>query len=290
MRLSSTSAGRQRRRLLRGARRWVGIALLAVAVFPFAARGQEAPPEVPGGEELKALIPDLKAACAMVRANPEVWPYRCFPYGPLGLEVRKASAEEGLKIRNFYLGVAAAACKIPLEKVTAPFECGQECARNRRDHLVKQLPQLRAAVAAFEKIEGLRLLSIWFPKEELRVNDVFVMEGKVREAVPSAKLGMVPSGSWKPWESLQAYLTTLKTTEDRVRNLAEQLRNIGLSALVREKSATRVVGVGVGDDESGLLFLRPGAPPPRVGDARRDGSRYSIVEKVGPDLWYYETS
>jgi len=105
--------------------------------------------EVPGGEELKKLLPHLEATCAVVRENPAMWPYRSFPYGPLGL---------------------------------------------------------------------------------------------------------------------------------------------GISALVKETSATRAVGVGIGDNESGLLFLPSGTAVPKVGETRPGGNKYEIVEKVSANVFYYETS
>ena len=271
--------------------RALGAAGIALFVPMIAAAGQGTDSiEVPGGDELKHLIPDIKTACALVRENPSAWPYRSFPYGPLGLEARKAGAEEAAKIRSFHLGLAAAACNIPLEKVTAAFHCGPDCPRNRRDHLVKQLPDLRAAVASFEKVPALRLLSIWLPRGELRVNDVFVLDGQVREAIPSAKNGLVPSGNWKPWKNLEEYLAGIHVSDQAVSDLTERMYGAGLSALIREKSATRAVGVGVGDNESGLLFLHSGKPAPRVGEIRRNGSKYTIVEEVGPGVWYYETS
>ncbi len=245
---------------------------------------------MPGGEELKRLIPDITAACAMVRGNSSIWPYRSFPYGPLGVEARKAGAEQTEKIRSFHLGLAAAACGIPLEKVTAMFHCGPDCSRNRRDHLVKQLPDLRLAVSAFEKTPGLRILSIWLPRGELRVNDLFVMGGQAREAIPSTRFGLVPSGSWKDWKSLEEYLASIHVSDKAVSDLTERMYGAGLSALIRDKSDTRAVGVGVGDNESGLLFFHPGASAPRIGEIRRDGAKYSIVEEVGKGVWYYETN
>ena len=148
----------------------------------------------------------------------------------------------------------------------------------------------RTAVASFDGVPTIRLISIWAPQGELRVNDVFVLGGHVREAIPSTKLGLVPSGNWKQWASLEKYLATLQVPQAAVNDLAQQMLAIGLSALVRETFQTRLVGVGVGDNESGLLFLRAGASPPRVGDVRPDGNTYTLVEQVDPGVWFYETS
>lgn len=244
----------------------------------------------PGGDELKRLVPHLTSACAIVRENPSIWPLRIFPYGPLGLEVRKGSPAEADRIRNFHLGLAAAACGIPPAQVTAAFFCGPECPRNRRDHLVSQLPKLRAAVDVFDRLKPIDLISIWAPKGELRVNDVFVLDGETRQALPSARLGLVPSGVWKPWANLETYLSTINVKASEVTDLVQQMLGIGVSALVRETSQIRLVAVGVGDNESGMLLLGPQASPPVLGGDSGNGREYVIVDEVAPRVWFYETS
>jgi len=262
---------------------FIGVSLLATAVA-----GGDMPK--PGGDELQHLMPHIQAACAVVRERPSLWPVRSFPYGPLGLQVRKAPAAEADGIRNFHLGLVAAACGVRSEEVTGYFFCGPECPKNRRDHLVQQLAKVRILLSSFERLRGIRLISIWAPKGELRVNDVFVLNNQVREAVPSAKLGLVPSGDWRPWPDLPAYLATLRVEEATVTDLVSRMRDIGLSALVREPSYTRAVGVGVGDNESGLVFMQQGAGAPRVGKATSDATQYTIVEEVAPGVFYYETT
>jgi len=134
------------------------------------------------------------------------------------------------------------------------------------------------------------MVSIWAPVGEVRVNDVFVVGEQIREAIPSPKLGLVPSGEWKLWASMDAYLSTIDTKKAAVDELVQGMRGIGLSALIREAFQIRLVGVGVGDNESGLLFLRDGSKPPKVGDDRSDGRSYVMVEDVAPAIMYYETS
>jgi hypothetical protein len=186
--------------------------------------------------------------------------------------------------------MVAAACGVPSAAVTGYFFCGPECPKNRRDHLVGQLPKVRTLLSSFQPLGGMYLISIWAPKGELRVNDVFLLNGQVREAVPSPKLGLVPSGEWRPWHDLPAYLGTLGLEQAAVDGLVSQMLSIGLSAVVREPEGIRVVGVGVGDNESGLVFVRQGAVAPRVGRATADAKEYSIVEEVAPGVFYYETT
>lgn len=241
--------------------------------------------------ELRKLMPHVTDACAVVKTTPQIFPYRSFTYGPLGLEVRKAnSPAEAGSLRNFYLGVVASACGVGAEDVTAHFFCGPDCPANRREHLARQLPAIRGLAASFRKLIGLRILAVWAPKGDLRVNDVFQMTGVVREAMPSPTMGLVPSGDWKPWPSLAAYLNTIKLPEDTVARLTQQMLAIGLSALIREGADIRLVGVGVGDNESGLLLTARRTLTPQVGARLPDMKTYSIVERLAPDLYYYETN
>ena len=245
----------------------------------------------PGGAEFDHLIPDLNAACAVVRETPGIWPYRAFPYGPLGLEIRKAkSPAEADLARGFHLGVAAGACGIPEDQITAYFFCGPACPGDRRNHLVGQMAAVLALKKDFERLPKARLVAIWAPGDEFRVNDMFFMGGKVREAIPSPTMGFVPSGDWKPWPSVGAYAQRLGLPESRIRDLTRQMRDIGLSALVRDRAGLRLVGVGIGDNESGLIFPRPGVPRPRVGAQWPDGRKYAIVEEVSTGVFYYETT
>ncbi|HEV8700624.1 MAG TPA: hypothetical protein VGV60_05060 [Candidatus Polarisedimenticolia bacterium] len=275
-------------------RKW-RVGLLSVLSLASLIRGlsgmQLGGPVPPGGAEFDHLIPHVREACAVVREKPGIWPYRAFPYGPLGLEIRKAkSPAEADQTRGFYLGAVAGACGVPADEVTAYFFCGPACPGNRRDHLVRQLPAVKALKKEFEALPKARLVAIWAPGDEFRINDVFYMDGHAREAIPSPVMGFVPSGDWKAWPSLVAYARNIGIPESKLRDLTRQMRDIGLSALIRDPSGLRLVGVGIGDNESGLLFPRPAAVRPRVGAQWPDGRKYTIVEEVSAGVFYYETT
>lgn len=243
-----------------------------------------------GADELTHLIPHIKDTCALVREEPRLWPLRVFPYGPLSLETRRATGSEAETLRNIHLGIVAAACEVPNDAVTRHFFCGPECPKNRRDHLVGQVAKVRSVIARFEPLRGVRVVSIWAPRGELRVNDVFVLGGVVQEAIPSRSLGLVPSGDWHAWTSLGSYLVTLKVQESDIRAIESNMRDIGLSAIVRDATGIRAIGVGLGDNESGLLFLSKGRVRPQVGKMTPDGRRYQFVEEISKDLFFYETT
>lgn len=86
----------------------------------------------PGGAEFDHLIPHIEAACAIVREKPDIWHYRAFPYGPLGLEIRKAKTPaEADRTRGFFLGAAAGASGIPEDLVTGLLFPRPDAARPR---------------------------------------------------------------------------------------------------------------------------------------------------------------
>ena len=100
----------------------------------------------------------------------------------------------------------------------------------------------------------------------------------------------VPSGDLKPRQSLEAYRSTLGVHEKNVRDLTRQMMAIDSPAIIRDPSGTRVVGVGVEHNESGLILLSPEATPPQAGAQWPDGRKCTIVEKVAPHVFYYETT
>lgn len=240
-------------------------------------------------EELAHLLPFLTEACQPVRDDPALFPFRAFPYGPLGLEVRAArTAGEASDLLSFHTGVVGAACGLR-EAVTSHFHC-LGCPERRMRHLRDQLASIKELKHLFDPIGAVAMLSIWAPAGEIRVNDVFVMNGAAREAIPSKTMGFVPSGDWKSWPSLGEYLASIRVSADNVDTIVEQMRRIGLSAILRRTDGMRFVGVGIGDNESGVLFLAAGSKPPQLRAPGTDGREFVTLEKLEESVYYYETS
>ena len=147
----------------------LGVALILAGISHIAAeeRREQNPP---GGDEFEHLMPHITQSCVVVRETPGIWPYRSFPYGPLGLEVRGAKTPaEADRIRNFFLGAVAGACGIPPDQVTGYFFCGPQCPANRRDHLLGQLPAIRSLARDFGDLERGKTDLNHPPRESLRV-------------------------------------------------------------------------------------------------------------------------
>jgi len=69
------------------------------------------------------------------------------------------------------------------------------------------------------------------------------------------------------------------------------LNAMNLAAVVRDSlGSTRVVRVGVSDNEAGLLFVKTPSAKPKKGQKMLDGREYVYVEEIRPNIFYYETS
>ena len=86
------------------------------------------------------------------------------------------------------------------------------------------------------------------------------------------------------------YLAAAKIPAQQVPELVDQMRAIGICAIIRDYGATRVVGVGIGDNESGLILMNSESPVPAVGTKQADGREFTIIEEVAPGVFFYETT
>jgi hypothetical protein len=263
----------------------IGLALLAATSGP--GEGFKFP-VARAESEFKALIPHVDGYCGPRKGDLEGFRRAVLPYGPLDLSVLKGRPQEAEGLRNLYLGIVGAACGIDSAALARTFDCGDTCLKTRRGAMVGKLSEIKEVVDAFRSLRGIRLVSQWGIVDEYRVNDLFVMMGQMNEAVASPRMGFVPSRSWRHVDSLAAYLKPLNVREEDFLRIVQKAKALSLSAIVREAEGVRAISVGIGDKESGLLFLSKGALP-KVGKAARDGRKYVIVEPIEPGVVFYET-
>jgi len=215
------------------------------------------------------------------------------PYGPLYFEVRRAKTpKEADQWSNFLLGLGGGTCAIDSAALANKFHCGPPCTAERRRQAVEALPATRKLVAEFRKLKGVWLLSQWGVPHDYRVNDLFnMLEGQTNEALPSPAMGFVPSNWWKAWPGVPQYLATIGAKQEDVERVIAQMRALPItSAVVREGADVRVIRIGIGDNQSGLLFTSPKAPVPRVRSALPDGREYTVIEVLEPGVIYFETT
>src|SRR5262249_43885989 len=127
--------------------------------------------------------------------------------------------------------------------------------------------------------------------DDFRVNELFWIMGQQNLTQPSPIMGFVPSGVWYPVEDADEYIKSLGANPSKVREILKEMRDLSLSAIVAEAgSVVRVVGVGIADNESGLLFALGDAAPYTKGDKLSDGREVILIEPVEPHVYFYETS
>ena len=76
------------------------------------------------------------------------------PFGPLDLQVGKATYDEASSLRAFYLGFVSSAFGVNPAKLANDFHCGPDCTRGRFDELSANLPKIEKVVLAFKGVIG----------------------------------------------------------------------------------------------------------------------------------------
>jgi hypothetical protein len=247
-------------------------------------------PVVRAKDEFLTLIPHVKGYCGAIRGDVEAFRRAVLPYGPMDLTVSKGTTEEAESLRNLYLGIAGAACEIDAQALAKSFHCGISCTADRKTELLAKLGPIKEVVRDFASLKGIELVSQWGIVGEYRVDNIFAMMDQVKETKPSLLMGFVPSEIWTDiGADLKAYLKRKNVSEKRFDSMLQKVKALSLAAVVREPEGTRVVRVGIADNESGLLFLNTGTAMPLVGQRTHGGRRYVVVQELEKKLVFYET-
>jgi hypothetical protein len=187
------------------------------------------------------------------------------------------------------MGVGAGVAPgIPPQPLLARWLCGPACVEYRRALLADDLAAIRRLVADFRTLRGIDLIAQWGVTNESRVDNVFSIRGQTRATTPSASMGFVPSGSWTPVASINAYVRERGGDPAIVQRILEQMRAIDLAAVVREGDDIRVVRIGVADNEAGAVFTNKPASI-AVGAEMPDGRAIVFRIELADDVYYYES-
>jgi hypothetical protein len=264
----------------------------ALPLLALIAAGWQFP--IPAAEpEFRRLMPHVGGLCEQLRGNVGAfWSYS-MPYAPLSIEVRRAKTPtESDQLRNLFLGVAGGACQVDPRQLTDRFHCGPTCTQSRRKQTTERLPALKQVATAFRKLKGVWLISHWGVPDDFRVNDLFhMLGGQTNEALPSESMGFVPSDLWKGWPDVAAYLAHVGAPADQVHAVLAGLRDQMLAvAVVRDGKDVRVIRIGIGDNESGVIFVGKHGATPVIGAVTTDGRKYTVVERLEPGVYFYETT
>ena len=217
------------------------------------------------------------------------------PYAPLDLGVTKAAdPDEASLLRNYYLGATARGTGVEVGVVAGlanAFHCGSPCTDTRRESALEHMRALKDLAALLQRTKSVRLVARWGQPGSFRVNDAFKLGNLVREAVPSATMGFIPSGTWKDYPDIKTFFATRGIPESSASLLLEALENAQALAAVRvSENVVQVVLSGIGDNQAGLMFQPPRHSIPKVGTKLEDGTELKVVQQLEPGVIYYETT
>lgn len=214
------------------------------------------------------------------------------PFGTLDLQVTRADdGDEASLLKNAYLGISGRILKIDTPMLTNSFHCGAECTGQRKELAVKNLKQVRELVDAFLRAKNISIAAQGYSDNRFRINNVFVLGGWIREAIPSPNMGFIPSGQWNEFHDLDEYFEKSHIERADAMRLIDGLKSISFAAIERSgANSVRVFLTGIGDNVAGLLFQNGDAPPPVLRAMSADGLEYVILEEIESGLWYFETT
>lgn len=248
---------------------------------------------VPRAEpEFRKLLPFVHGWAQQNARDEELFKRWSLPFGPLSLQVTKANHDEASSLKNLYLGVSGAAFKVDPRASANSFHCGPSCVEYRRTDVKSKLPQIEPLVSHFRALARIRIIANWGMGDDFRVNELFRIMGQQNLTQPSPIMGFVPSDVWHPVKDADEYIRSLGANPAKVRGLLREMRDLSLSALVAETGSlsVRVVRVGIGDNESGLLFAQGDAAPYKKGDKLSDGREILLIERLKQGVYFYETN
>lgn len=273
-------------------RAFIGIILvlcLGLAEGVFA----EFPAELSRAEaEFRGLLPMVHEWPDQDEGGERVFRRMALPFAPLYLEIRSAAShKEGSDLMNFFFGYVGAGFGVKPDELAHKFHCGRECIVRRRSALIDRLRQIEELVSIFRTMEKVRLLADWDTGDDLRINDLYRIAGRQRIARPSPVMGFVLSGTWEPVDSVDRYIESLGESPRKVRGVLKTMRKLGIAAIVRDAGGVvRVVKEGMSDNESGLLFTVSEGSEYILGEKMKDGREVRFVQKLGPNVYFYETT
>jgi hypothetical protein len=267
-----------------------GIAAFVVVAFVPGARAQPRFPVARAQQELIDLAGFAKGFGETHHGDAELFQRWILPFAPLDLQVGKATYDEASSLRNFYLGYVGAAFGVNPGKLANDFHCGPDCTRSRFDELAGNLPKIEKLVDGFKKLKGVDVLASWGIRGQYRVNGLFKIFDQTKVTAPSTVMGFVPSASWTPGDA-DKYIASLGASPAAVRSVLAMQEALSIAALVREPGGdVRVIRIGIGDNEAGLLFPSGKQPALTRGARLPDGRQIVFLRAVKAPVVFYETN
>ena len=212
------------------------------------------------------------------------------PYAPLDLTVTRGDIKAVQSSRDIFYGMAGAASGVSRTALMTHLDTFRRDQQNPADlahDLALDLPSLRGLVQKFSATPPeVHLIAQWGIEGDLRLNNTFFQHSAATTFLEHN--GFLPYPPGVPFHSLAAELTSDHLTQADLDAIVSSMRSLHIVALVKMPIGVRAIYSGVSHNETGLLFLAPGADPPQVGERWGNGIELSGVLNVGPDVYLYQ--
>ena len=213
------------------------------------------------------------------------------PYAPLDLTVTRGDIKSAQSARDFFYGLAGASAGLSRNALVARLDAYKRSQQNSSDlaaDLALNLPALRELAQKFSATAPeVQLIAQWNTPGDLRLNNTFLQHTAVTAYLDHN--GYIPYPPGVPFHSLTAELTADHLTQADLNAIVSSMRSLHIVALLKMPLGVRAIYSGLSHNETGLLFLSPGATPPRAGDRWGNGIELSSVVSLTPDVFLYMT-
>lgn len=256
--------------------------LTAALLSGFASSSSTAQEDTPAQTEQKAAFRAIRPAAGHCAGDVACFKAHVRPYGPWVVAIggRQGEADPALasEVTNFAFGVVGGMAGVDPSAISAGFFCGESCMKKRMTDLARDAGNLASVGGAFSR-SSLSLVALW-PNDRIRADDCVISASTVRCPGRTPELGL-----FQGWIE-GATENPRPVPAEQARSIAAMLRTRNLVAAVRDEGGgVRLVhGDSLAENEVGLLFA---ASPPPQGVRHRDGSRYTVVERVAPGVYAY---
>jgi hypothetical protein len=248
------------------------------------------PPTTPSDADWQHLRTYIQSQAQNIHGDAALFGKLTQPYAPLDLTVTRGDIKSVQSSRDIFYGMAGAAAGIQRTALMAHIDNLKRNQQNSTElarDLAMYLPPLRELIQKFSATAPeVQLIAQWNIEGDLRLNNSFLQHSAVTAYLDHN--GLIPYPPGVPFHSLDAELNTDHLTQADLDAIVSSMRALHIVALLKMPIGVRAIYAGVSHTETGLLFLTPGAEPPRVGDRWGNGIELNAVASVGPDVFLYE--
>jgi hypothetical protein len=249
-----------------------------------------APPTNPSDADWQHLRTYIDSQARNVHGDAELFTKLTQPYAPLDLTVTRGDLKSVQSSRDIFYGMAGAAAGISRTALMAhmnTFKRSQDSPSDLATDLTLHLPSLRELAQKFSATAPeVQLIAQWNIDGDLRLNNTFLQASTVTAYLEHN--GYIPYPPGVPFHSLDAELSADHLTQADLDATIASMRSLHIVALLKMPLGVRAIYSGVTHNETGLLFLNPGQPPPHTGDRWGNGLQLSTVLSIGPGVYLYE--